>query len=66
MTLAVSTPQRFLKHRPALQSRGTVLICCQKGKIMGANVLNRVDAGISAIETKYSVDSQPNHMILAE
>lgn len=59
-------PQGLFKYFLALQSWGTVLICCQKGKIMGANVWNRLRAGVSAIETNVGVDSQHNHIALAE
>ena len=57
--------QRLFKYFPALQSWGTVLICCQKGKIMGANVWYRLRAGVGATKTNDGVDSQQNHIALA-
>jgi hypothetical protein len=56
----------LFKHFPALQSWGAVLICCQKGKIMGADVWNRLRAGAGATKANDGADRQQNRLVLAE
>lgn len=59
-------PQGIFKYAPALQDWGTVLICPQKGKIMGACFWNCLNAGVSATNANGGAASQQNRIILAE
>jgi hypothetical protein len=59
-------PQGIFKYVPTLQRWGTVLICYQKGKIMGADVWNHLNAGVNAAKANDGADSQQNPIVLAE
>jgi hypothetical protein len=62
----MSMPQGIFKYVPALQDWGTVLICCQKDKIMVACFWNRLNVDVSATDANNGSDRQQNNIVLAE